>query len=307
MMIRTTEKPPAPTTRPLTEKEAVALTGRIRKAVDNLWALLLEAHDRRAWKALKYATWEAYVAAEFSMSRTRSYQILDQGRVIEAIRQVTGDLSTAGRQSEKGRGGTRTLSAVDLNVDISERDARDIKDDLAAVTAEISTRVGQGEPPQKAATDVIAEKRAAKASTKIENERQRDEHRAALPDAIKQRDQAKTDAIAKRKEGAGRQWVDDRVAELEEEVRVLDAENASYRAEIAKFGPMRVQFEQGGFEKVVADKDEVIRTLETRLYSESADKASWMKNAKRWQAEAKKLGWSGTVTIDIEAGEPANG
>jgi hypothetical protein len=293
MMIRTIEKAVG-RNRPLTEKEAVALTGRIRKAVDSAWTLLLEAQERGAWKALKYASWEAYVKAEFAMSRSRSYQLLDQGRVIAAVKEATGDLST--------------------KVDISERSAREIKDDLSSLTAEISARVEQGAEPRRAATDVITEARAAKDKAKAdkkaqqtENERQRDEHRAALPDAIKQRDQAKTDAIAKRKEGAGRQWVDDRIAVLEEEVRVLDAENASFRAEIAKFGPMRVQFEQGGFEKILADKDEVIRTLETRLYSESADKASWMKSAKYWQEQAKNLGFSSDVVIDIETGEVVDG
>lgn len=150
-----------------------------------------------------------------------------------------------------------------------------------------------------------AEERQAQ---QAEHERQRDEHRAALPDAIKQHQQARADAIGRRKgEPANDLVLRDRVAELEEAVRVLEAENASYRAEIEKFGPMRVQFEQGGFEKILSDKDEVIRVSEERKFSESADAAYWRGKAKYWQAEAQKLGWSGTVTIDIDADEPANG
>ncbi|MBZ9919112.1 hypothetical protein LB517_10735 [Mesorhizobium sp. BR1-1-12] len=285
MMIRKVAKTTAVTGRPLTEKEAAALTVRIRKAADNVWSLLLEAREREAWKALRYATWEAYVNAEFAMSRRNSYRLLDLGRVVREIEEF-----------------------VPHAAQITQRDVAAIKDDLPAVKAEISARVQEGEEPEKAATDIIAEKRAVKEAAKIVHERQRDEHRAALPDAIKQREQARADAMAKQKSQPGDGLAEqDHIAALEEEVRVLEAENASYRADIAKFGPIRVQFEQGGFEKILADKDEVIRTLETRLYSESADKASWMKSAKYWQAEAQKLGWSGTITIDIDAGDPTNG
>ncbi|RWK79658.1 MAG: hypothetical protein EOR50_05905 [Mesorhizobium sp.] len=158
---------------------------------------------------------------------------------------------------------------------------------------------------------IAAAKETAKADKKTQQaefERQREEHKAALPDAIKERAQAKADAIARSKSDLGDdQSAQDRIAELEEAVRVLEAENAELRAEVAKFGPMRVQFEQGGFEKVIADKDELLRVADARIVSESADKASWMKSAKYWQDEAKKRGWSDTVTIDIETGEVVNG
>lgn len=55
------------------------------------------------------------------MGRSRSYQLLDQGRVIHALADAAGKVST--------------------DVDISEAQAREIKDDLPTVTAEIRERV----------------------------------------------------------------------------------------------------------------------------------------------------------------------
>jgi hypothetical protein len=93
------------------------LTDRIKASADQLWVLLLEAHERRAWVALGYASWAAYVRAEFHISRSRSYQLLDQGRVI------------------------RALQSVSTSVDISEAQARDLKPRLAAVTEAVRSRV----------------------------------------------------------------------------------------------------------------------------------------------------------------------
>lgn len=102
----------------LTAESARELTDRIKGAAEQLWALLLEAHERRAWSALGYARWEDYVRAELNMSRQRAYQVLDQGRVIREIG-----------------------SAVSTSVDITEAAARDIKPHLPQVVDEICTRV----------------------------------------------------------------------------------------------------------------------------------------------------------------------
>lgn len=283
---------------PLTKKAAKHLTNSIRQGIDFLWKLLREAHDGKAWSALGYSTWEAYVAAEFGMSRQRSHQILDQGRVIEAVRSATGDLSTT--------------------VDITERQARDIKEDLPAVTEEVRVRVEQGQDPKEAVAETIAAKRAEKqkakekrAAEKAENDAFRDQHREALPEAVKQQEAAKQAAKETRKAGADIavevETATDRIAELEEAVGALEADNEALKAENKLYGEMRVQFEQGGFEKVVAGKNEEIRVLQTRVYGESADKASWMKSAKFWKAEAIKLGYSSDTTIDIETGEVIDG
>jgi hypothetical protein len=65
--------------------EARTLTERIRQRLGNLSLLLLQAHDRRAWSALGYRTWEAYVQDELGLSRSRSYELLQHGRVMTAL------------------------------------------------------------------------------------------------------------------------------------------------------------------------------------------------------------------------------
>ncbi len=70
---------------PCTADEARALTDRIRGTVTAAWVLLLEAYERGAWAALGYGRWEDYVAAEFHLSRSRSYQLLDLGRVAREL------------------------------------------------------------------------------------------------------------------------------------------------------------------------------------------------------------------------------
>jgi hypothetical protein len=52
--------------------------------------LLLEAHDRRAFAVLDYSSWEQYVQREFRLSRSRSYELLDQGRIILAVKEAAG-------------------------------------------------------------------------------------------------------------------------------------------------------------------------------------------------------------------------
>lgn len=121
--------------------EARALTDRIKTAAEQTWTLLLEAHERAAWKVLGYSTWEGYVHGEFDMSRGRSYHLLDQARVIRAIE-----------------------GAVSTTVDITERDVRDIKPHLADVTTQVRERVAAIPDPapeqvRDVVTDVITETR----------------------------------------------------------------------------------------------------------------------------------------------------
>lgn len=312
-----------PLTTQMDKADATALTRRIRTAVDDLWEMLLEAHDRKAWKVLGYATWEAYVTTEFSMSRRHSYRLLDQGRVINAVRRATGVLCPSGSQNRTGRGRTRTLSAPSANIDISERDARDLKPDLPAVTEEIKGRVEAGEDPKKAVDETIAAKRAAKEKAKAEKhakqaeyDREREEHLAKLPDAVKRQQAAKDAAIAAKKGNAADAAEEglsdaDRIEELEEAVRVLEAENAELRVKIGAdadlYGEMKAQWEAGGYEKVIADKDEQIRVLQTSVYRENEEKVSWSRSAKFWKDQATKLGYSNEAVIDLKTGEMTNG
>lgn len=85
----------APSTRrdwesPLDQAEARDLTERIRSAAKLTCILLQEAHQRRAWAALGYRSWEQYVKREFDLSRRRSYELLDQARVILEVQTASG-------------------------------------------------------------------------------------------------------------------------------------------------------------------------------------------------------------------------
>lgn len=121
----------------ITADEARALTDRIRALADHLCALLLEAYDRKAWAALGYSSYEAYVKAEFSIGRSHAYRLLDQGRVIQAV-------SAAARSP--------------IGETISEHQARVLKPHLVAVTSEIRERIDRGEVAISVVPTVIAER-----------------------------------------------------------------------------------------------------------------------------------------------------
>lgn len=292
------QKEPAKTSGPMNKAEATAITQRIRTAVDDLWQLLLQAHDRKAWKVLGYETWKDYVEHEFGMTKQRSYQLLDQGRVITAIKEATGKKSTS--------------------VDLSEAVARDLKPDLADVTSEIKSRIDAGQKPAAAVAETVKAKRAAKAAKKPpkvsksdtqppdaasekpaepDHSDYHDQQAAALPQFVKDHQQANA---ARREKSKARQSPEERVADLEQEVAALTGEIGALKEENARFADMRVQFEQGGFDKVIAGKDEEIRVLKARLAQESEDKAGWMRKAKSWQKRAQELGWSSEAVIQLE-------
>jgi heat shock protein HspQ len=73
---------------PLSTDQARQLTHSIRDASEVIWILIARAHAGKAWRALGYDTWEEYVKSEFNMSRSRSYQLLDQAKVISAIEEA---------------------------------------------------------------------------------------------------------------------------------------------------------------------------------------------------------------------------
>lgn len=281
--------------------EAKALTDRIRNAVDGLGSLVEQAHDRAAWKAMGYSTWEAYVKAEFGFTRQRSYQLLDQGRVAKELASAAGDLSNA--------------------FDISARDASAVKAVLPAVKAQIKAKVAAGETPEKAVAETVAAARADKEQKREEkkveqakNDAYRDENLAALPPAVKAQEDAKAKARSAKQSGpASNNVIDalvvaqDRIAELEEEVAVLEKENTILAVKIKVFSEMEVEWRSGGFAEVIKGKDEVIAVQATRIERESTDKVSWKRAADLWKKRAEEAGWSNDVVIDINPREAAHG
>jgi len=133
-----------------TVTQAQAITQAIKGTAERLWMLLEQAHDRRAWAALGYGTWEKYVTSEFNISRSRSYQILDLGHVTRAIESAI-------------------PASVDMSVELNERDARILKPHLEEVVEEIADRTdGASDQRQisEVITDVVAEVREHHAKAK---------------------------------------------------------------------------------------------------------------------------------------------
>lgn len=100
----------------LSYDQAVKLTESIRNTSKVLWVLISRAHLGKAWLALGYPSWESYVTEEFDISRSRSYQLLNQARVIKEIESVLPE-------------GT--------HINISEAEARDLRVVLDEVIPQI--------------------------------------------------------------------------------------------------------------------------------------------------------------------------
>lgn len=137
------------------------------------------------------------------------------------------------------------------------------------------------------------------------HDRQRQETIDALPADIRAMEEAKAERSKSPK-------TDDTVDlasviaerdELREANAAIEAEVSTLRAQVEKFEAMRVLFEEGGFDKVVAAKNEEIRVLQTRVANESRDKAAWKRSADHWKAQAERLGINDSVSIDIETGD----
>ena len=75
----------------MSRDEAQLLTSRIKSGLGEVPLLLLEAHERRAWVPLRHHSWERYVRTEFGLSRSRSYEILDQARVKRTLGTLVGE------------------------------------------------------------------------------------------------------------------------------------------------------------------------------------------------------------------------
>lgn len=71
--------------RPLDRDEARQLTAEIRQSTVRLWFLVKEAQDREAWAALGYASWKEYADKELQLSESRSYQLLNQAKVMQIM------------------------------------------------------------------------------------------------------------------------------------------------------------------------------------------------------------------------------
>lgn len=136
----------------MNERQATEITESIRSAATATFILLAEAHKHKAWKALGYTRWEDYVRAEFDMSTSRSYQLLDLSKAVALIEEATPE-------------GTE--------IKLTEAQARDIKRELPKITEQIREETKEMSPEEAAAraAELIEEQRAEIAQQKKDDEK----------------------------------------------------------------------------------------------------------------------------------------
>lgn len=121
-------------TKPLGQFAARALTDRIKRGAEELWGLLLDAYERKAWAALGYTSWREYAQTEFGMGQSHAYRLLDQARVVLTLGEAAG--SPIG--------------------ELSEYEARDIKPVLEEVAGAVRARI-TADIPKERAVEIVRE------------------------------------------------------------------------------------------------------------------------------------------------------
>jgi hypothetical protein len=242
---------------------------------------LTEIRDSKLYRQ-DHKTFEAYCKEQWEIGKSRAYQLIEQAEVAVTLAKATGDLSNA--------------------LDISQRDAHRLKQDLPAAAAAVRQRVEAGEDPKAATAAVVERSRAVEVDRTAEHQRQRDEAQAKLPQSIRDVQQKRREAATTAVQNSTIDAQLAELAELREANAVLEAENVRLRADLAEMEGMRAQYEQGGFDKIIAGKDEEIRVLQTRVAAESRDKVSYMRTADYWKEQAGKLGFNDTIDIDLATG-----
>lgn len=148
---------------PMTKDEARTLTERIKAAATEVYHLLLQAHEGRAWSALGYGSWRAYAMAEFDMGQSRAYQVLNQARIIHELTSG-GDSTIVEKLPNEGQ--ARELARVEPErrpeVWAKATEATDGKPTAKAVR-EAATRPA-ARSPKPAAPEPTAEEKAKSAA-----------------------------------------------------------------------------------------------------------------------------------------------
>lgn len=170
------------------------------------------------------------------------------------------------------------------------------KDEQAAIVA-------------KGEDEIVAQAKAIKEKRKAERKAERAEPTVKLtdlPPAVQAMEAAKaerrTEAKAQTKP-ADVSAMQAEIDELREALAAVETENVALKQDIRRFEDMRVQWEQGGFEAVIAGKDEEIRVLKTRVERESGDKAAWARSAKAGWKAAREHGYTRDIIIDLSTGQ----
>lgn len=126
----------------MTKGAARELTDQIKATATATYVLVHRAHEFKCWVSLGYNTWEDYVVTEFDMSKSRSYQLINQAKVVQAIQDVVPD-------------GT--------NIMLTEAQARDVEKALPKITDKIKNQTKDQTPSEAAKTvkDIVEDERNA--------------------------------------------------------------------------------------------------------------------------------------------------
>lgn len=123
---------------PADEAEAQRLTGELRAAIEEVRSAVLllaarvrAAHRARVWIALGYPSWAGYAAAEFDISRSTAYRLLDLAAATEAIEDVV----------DREAGGPGLSHAWDTGLVLPVRAVVEIRGRLAKLADLITERL----------------------------------------------------------------------------------------------------------------------------------------------------------------------
>lgn len=72
--------------RVLSREEARSLTDEVKQDAEALWLKLVELYEGGAHLSLGYSSWGSYFGAEFGGSRSRAYELLNAGKVLDVVR-----------------------------------------------------------------------------------------------------------------------------------------------------------------------------------------------------------------------------
>ncbi len=83
MVIATTDRPVRAAE--MGHREAEEVTQLIKENFDSLGAMLMQARDRKAYKALGYRSFESYCQSEFGKSISSAYQLIEDAKVLSQL------------------------------------------------------------------------------------------------------------------------------------------------------------------------------------------------------------------------------
>jgi hypothetical protein len=175
----------------MTADEARAITDRIKVDAAALWALIVEAFQRRAWDALGYASWHEYCVNEFDSTRIHLTRE-ERDEVVCSLRDAGMTLREIGKTVDLSKDTVaRALESVSNETSADEDSPADeptIPDlDVPSPAAKQSTSRPQPETFSRKFGKVIGRLQSAALNVEIESKKQTfDLHRYHL--SIEHRD-----------------------------------------------------------------------------------------------------------------------